>query len=156
MTAQAPGLDWVGGLSAWRMTIRNQEMKAKEARGLGQQIAALVGVAPLNRDSGTRTGARSIWGGRALVRRKLYMAAVTASTSKATRPVVVKMAIEAGSSDRDRTPVGRSFTGAAYADCPPPNMCQEPTDNAGDGRINRRRPPSCDNGLHAVHDCGPL
>jgi transposase len=37
------------------------------------QIAALVGVAPLNRDSGTRRGRRSVWGGRAAVRSVLYM-----------------------------------------------------------------------------------
>lgn len=40
-----------------------------------RQIAALVGVAPLNRDSGTRTGPRVTWGGRAAVRAPLYMAA---------------------------------------------------------------------------------
>lgn len=51
-----------------------------------QQVAALVGVAPLNRDSGIRTGMRHIWGGRAIVRSKLYMAAVTASRSAAFRP----------------------------------------------------------------------
>lgn len=38
------------------------------------QIAALVGVAPLNRDSGTRRGKRMVWGGRASVRAVLYMA----------------------------------------------------------------------------------
>ena len=38
------------------------------------QIAALVGVAPLNRDSGTRRGKRMVWGGRAPVRAVLYMA----------------------------------------------------------------------------------
>jgi transposase len=43
-----------------------------------RQIAALVGVAPLNRDSGTHRGARTIWGGRATVRTALYMAALTA------------------------------------------------------------------------------
>ena len=42
-------------------------------------IAALVGVAPLNRDSGTLRGQRSIWGGRASVRRVLYMGALVAS-----------------------------------------------------------------------------
>lgn len=41
-----------------------------------QQIAALVGVAPLNRDSGTRRGKRMVWGGRAPVRAVLYMAAL--------------------------------------------------------------------------------
>lgn len=44
-----------------------------------QQIAALVGVAPLNRDSGTLRGRRMTWGGRAVVRRALYMAALSAS-----------------------------------------------------------------------------
>jgi transposase len=44
-----------------------------------KQAAALVGVAPLNRDSGKMRGRRSIWGGRASVRAALYMAAVCAS-----------------------------------------------------------------------------
>ncbi|ARN22312.1 transposase [Piscinibacter gummiphilus] len=43
-----------------------------------RQIAALVGVAPFNRDSGKHQGDRVIWGGRAQVRRTLYMAAVSA------------------------------------------------------------------------------
>jgi transposase len=41
-----------------------------------RQIAALVGVAPFNRDSGTLRGRRAIWGGRAAVRSALYMAAL--------------------------------------------------------------------------------
>jgi transposase len=41
-----------------------------------KQIAALVGVAPLNRDSGQYRGRRRTWGGRAPVRATLYMAAV--------------------------------------------------------------------------------
>ena len=44
-----------------------------------KQIAALVGVAPLNRDSGTMRGKRTVWGGRARVRSALYMAALTAA-----------------------------------------------------------------------------
>jgi transposase len=44
-----------------------------------KQIAALVGVAPLNWDSGTLRGRRAIWGGRAAVRAALYMAALVAS-----------------------------------------------------------------------------
>ncbi len=43
-----------------------------------QKIAALVGVAPLNRDSGTIRGSRICWGGRAAVRQVLYMAATSA------------------------------------------------------------------------------
>ena len=45
----------------------------------GQQIAALVGVAPLNGDSGTLGGRRSIWGGRAPVRTVLYWGALVAT-----------------------------------------------------------------------------
>lgn len=45
-----------------------------------QAIAALVGVAPLNRDSGEFRGRRMIWGGRAGVRAALYMATLTART----------------------------------------------------------------------------
>ena len=41
-----------------------------------RQIAALVGVAPLNRDSGTLRGKRTVWGGRAKLRAVLYMAAL--------------------------------------------------------------------------------
>lgn len=42
-------------------------------------IAALVGVAPLNRHSGTRRGKRLVYGGRASVRAVLYMATLVAS-----------------------------------------------------------------------------
>ena len=44
-----------------------------------RQIAALVGVAPFNRDSGTLRGRRTVWGGRAQVRAVLYMGALVAS-----------------------------------------------------------------------------
>jgi transposase len=44
-----------------------------------KQIAALVGVAPLNRDSGTLRGQRKVWGGRAQVRAVLYMNALVAT-----------------------------------------------------------------------------
>lgn len=42
------------------------------------QISKLVGVAPLNCDSGPHIGKRTIWGGRAKVRQVLYMAALSA------------------------------------------------------------------------------
>ena len=45
----------------------------------GKQIAALVGVAPMNRDSGTWRGKRTVWGGRAQVRAILYMSALVAT-----------------------------------------------------------------------------
>ncbi len=41
-----------------------------------KQIAALAGVAPLARDSGTLRGKRMVWGGRASVRTALFMAAL--------------------------------------------------------------------------------
>lgn len=44
-----------------------------------KQIAALVGVAPFNRDSGTLRGRRTVWGGRRRVRQALYMATLTAT-----------------------------------------------------------------------------
>lgn len=44
-----------------------------------KRIASLVGVAPINRDSGTLRGHRGVWGGRASVRSSLYMAALVAT-----------------------------------------------------------------------------
>jgi transposase len=44
-----------------------------------QEIAALVGVAPVNKDSGRKQGKRRIFGGRATVRSVLYMAALSAT-----------------------------------------------------------------------------
>ena len=43
-----------------------------------KQIAALIGLAPLNCDSGTKRGRRCIWGGRAQIRGVLYMATLAA------------------------------------------------------------------------------
>ena len=51
--------------------------------GLGtldrRQVAALVGVAPFNRDSGTLRGKRTAWGGRSRVRAALYMGTLSAT-----------------------------------------------------------------------------
>ena len=44
-----------------------------------RQIAKLVGLAPLNRDSGTFRGRRSVWGGRAAARSCLYMLTMVAT-----------------------------------------------------------------------------
>ena len=44
-----------------------------------KEVAALVGVAPFNRDSGTWRGRRTIWGGRATVRAVLYMSTLVAT-----------------------------------------------------------------------------
>jgi transposase len=51
-----------------------------ELGNLGKKkLSALVGVAPLNHDSGTQRGRRCVWGGRASVRAVLYMSALVAS-----------------------------------------------------------------------------
>jgi transposase len=50
-----------------------------------REIASLVGVAPLNHDSGQQRGRRTVWGGRARVRAPLYMATLTA---KRCNPVI--------------------------------------------------------------------
>lgn len=50
-----------------------------------KQVAKLVGVAPMARDSGTRAGARRCWGGRAEVRTALFMAVLSA---KRYNPVI--------------------------------------------------------------------
>ena len=44
-----------------------------------KQIAALVGVAPINRDSGIMRGRRTVWGGRSRVRATLYMGTLVAT-----------------------------------------------------------------------------
>lgn len=61
-----------------------------------QQIAALVGVAPLNRDSGTLRGKRTIFGGRPHVRTTLYMATLTAMRFNATIKTLADRLIAAG------------------------------------------------------------
>ncbi len=66
----------------WRMAYNAAGVKLAEVPELGRlnrkQLAALVGVAPFNQDSGGRRGKRRIWGGRARVRAVLYMGALAA------------------------------------------------------------------------------
>ena len=62
----------------------------------GKQISALVGVAPLSCDSGTRQGKRRIWGGRARVRRVLYMAAVVGTRFNPVLKVFYQRLLAAG------------------------------------------------------------
>lgn len=65
----------VGEVTAHTLAIELPELGRLNRR----EIAALVGVAPLNQDSGVRQGKRCIWGGRARVRSVLYMAALAAT-----------------------------------------------------------------------------
>lgn len=59
-------------------------------------IAALVGVAPLARDSGTLRGKRTVWGGRAPVRAALYMGALVATRRNPVLCVFYRRLLEAG------------------------------------------------------------
>jgi transposase len=68
----------VPGIGA--VTSRTLIAELPELGSLGRrEIAKLVGVAPLARDSGRMRGRRSVWGGRAPVRTALYMAALSAT-----------------------------------------------------------------------------
>ena len=63
-----------------KATLRTPIAELPELGHLNRRkIAALVGVAPINRDSGTLRGRRTIAGGRPAVRTALYMAALVAS-----------------------------------------------------------------------------
>jgi len=61
-----------------------------------RQLALLVGVAPINRDSGTMRGRRTIWAGRAKVRATLYMAALVASRHNKTLKSFYQRLLQAG------------------------------------------------------------
>jgi transposase len=69
----------VGPVTAFAMVADLPELGKLER----QKISKLVGVAPLNRDSGQQRGSRHIYGGRAQLRRVLYMAALTAARHNA-------------------------------------------------------------------------
>lgn len=72
---QLSAVKGVGPITAYTLTADLPELGQLNRK----QIAALVGVAPLNNDSGKRRGKRFVQGGRATVRTALYMAALSAS-----------------------------------------------------------------------------
>ncbi len=61
-----------------------------------REISALIGVAPVNRDSGTMRGKRTIFGGRGGVRRVLYMAALVATRHNPAIRLFYRRLVEAG------------------------------------------------------------
>jgi transposase len=71
LLASVPG---IGKTSARMLIAELPELGALDRR----RIASLVGVAPVNRDSGTFRGRRMVLGGRASVRKALYMPTLTA------------------------------------------------------------------------------
>lgn len=74
----AQALASVPGVGIASVAVLLAELPELGKLGDRRRIAALVGVAPLNRDSGKMRGQRTIWGGRAEVRRVLYMATLVA------------------------------------------------------------------------------
>ncbi|MBN2240620.1 MAG: IS110 family transposase [Dehalococcoidales bacterium] len=60
------------------------------------EVAALAGVAPLNRDSGKMRGKRTCWGGRATVRKSVYIAAMVASKYNPIIRGVYQRLVQAG------------------------------------------------------------
>jgi transposase len=65
-----------------------------------KQVAALVGVAPLNRDSGHWRGRRAVWGGRSSVRAALYMSALVATQRNPTIRPVYQRLVAAGKANK--------------------------------------------------------
>lgn len=68
------GVTGVGPVTATTLVLDLPELGQLDRK----KIAALVGVAPFNRDSGRMRGKRTCWGGRAAVRATLYMAVLSA------------------------------------------------------------------------------
>ena len=65
----------IGPVTARMLIAQLPELGAPSRR----EVASLVGVAPLNNDSGQHRGRRTVWGGRAAVRAPLYMATLVAT-----------------------------------------------------------------------------
>ena len=97
----------------------------------GRQIAALVGVAPLNRDSGQFRGQRTVWGGRAQVRTALYMTTLAATRYNPGSKTICP---------RWRPDIQHSCSGWEMAQDPPPGPGPRgpPLAGAGDGHLAGR------------------
>jgi len=96
-----------------------------------KQIATLVGVAPLARDSGTLRGKRLIWGGRAPVRTALYLAALCGRRWNPQLKVFYDRLI-ATASEADGSPES-AVVPSSSASCPPALPPNTPM------RLGRRR-----------------
>ena len=85
-------LDGVGRVTALTLVCAVPELGTLTRR----QVAKLVGVAPLNRDSGQHSGARRIWGGRSDARAVLYMATLVATRSNVAIKAFYQRLLAAG------------------------------------------------------------
>lgn len=82
----------VGRVTAIALLAQLPELGSLSRR----QVSALVGVCPYSRDSGSMRGRRTIWGGRAAVRAKLYMAAIVATRHNPILKAFYARLVEAG------------------------------------------------------------
>jgi transposase len=82
----------IGFLNAVTLAVRLPELGTLSRRA----IASLAGLAPFDRDSGTSHGRRSVIGGRARVRRMLYMGALTATRHQSPFAAFYRRLVEAG------------------------------------------------------------
>lgn len=82
----------IGETTAWAFVLLLPEIGKMD----DNRLAALVGVAPFNRDSGNFKGKRAVRGGRADVRQPLYMAAVAASKHNPVMKALYDRLIQAG------------------------------------------------------------
>jgi transposase len=89
---QLAAVKGVGPITAYTLTADLPELGQLNRK----QIAALVGVAPLNNDSGSRRGKRFVQAGRATVRTALYMAALSASRFNPTIKAFYERLTDAG------------------------------------------------------------
>lgn len=93
LLASTPG---IGRLTARRLIAELPELGQRSPR----QMAKLVGVAPINRDSGTLRGKRMIGGGRKSVRKMLYMPTLVATRHNPLIRTMYHRLIEAGKSKK--------------------------------------------------------
>jgi transposase len=89
LLASVPG---IGPITARTLIAELPELGLLDRR----RIAALVGVAPINRDSGAMRGRRMIMGGRTTVRNALFMATVSATQWNPSIRVFYQRLIQAG------------------------------------------------------------
>lgn len=82
----------IGSITAMTLVVLMPEL----GRLTGREISSLAGVAPFNRDSGKMRGKRMIKGGRAPVRKALYMAAMSAKQHNKTIKPFYERLIKAG------------------------------------------------------------
>ena len=89
LLASIPG---IGPVAAVTLMAQVPELGSRSSK----EIAALAGLAPLNRDSGQWRGQRTVGGGRKRVRDALYMAALSASRSHSPFAERYRRLIQAG------------------------------------------------------------